>query len=198
MAVAARTESETVRREQILASARKVFREKGYDNTTVSDIVKDAGIAQGTFYLYFPSKKDVVMALGQQLLDEMAVKLAAAYNPAHTFEEKLRRMVRTSFEVGGEYPDLCRLLHFGAESLGEELHQSIGEHQVLKGMIMMLQEAIGSGEMEPMDPEIVARLLSRIMPSALQEAYVFGDGSDADRVEATMEAIVVNALTKKR
>ena len=45
MTVTRRTETEEVR---------KVLREKGYDSTTVSDIVKEAGVAQGTFYLYFP------------------------------------------------------------------------------------------------------------------------------------------------
>jgi AcrR family transcriptional regulator len=53
-------EVENARGEQILASARKLFAEKGYDHTTVSEIVQDIGIAQGTFYLYFGTKKDEI------------------------------------------------------------------------------------------------------------------------------------------
>ena len=44
-----RTESEAIRKEQILGAARRILREKGYDNSTISDIVKEAGVAQGTF-----------------------------------------------------------------------------------------------------------------------------------------------------
>ena len=67
-----RTETETVRQEQILSAARKVFREKGYEGATISGIVKEAGVAQGTFYLYFPSKRDAFFALGQRVHEIMA------------------------------------------------------------------------------------------------------------------------------
>ena len=55
------------RREQILSAARKVFSIKGYHACTVSNILAEAGIARGTFYLYFPSKR----AIFEKLLDEM-------------------------------------------------------------------------------------------------------------------------------
>jgi AcrR family transcriptional regulator len=55
------------REDQLLAAARKVFRNKGYEGATVAEIVEEAGVAQGTFYLYYPSKKDVFFALGQRL-----------------------------------------------------------------------------------------------------------------------------------
>ncbi len=42
------------KKEKIIQSAINVFREKGMEKAKVSDIVKGAGIAQGTFYLYFP------------------------------------------------------------------------------------------------------------------------------------------------
>ena len=44
------------KRERIIQSAIKLFQEKGIDKTTISDIVRNANIAQGTFYIYFPSK----------------------------------------------------------------------------------------------------------------------------------------------
>ena len=58
-----RTESEAIRKEQIFGAVQRVLREKGYDNSTISDIVKEAGVAQPTFYLYFDSKKATVMEL---------------------------------------------------------------------------------------------------------------------------------------
>ncbi len=49
---ARRTESEAVRRAQLLGAARKMFRAKGYDGATVSEIAREAEVAQRTFYLY--------------------------------------------------------------------------------------------------------------------------------------------------
>jgi len=56
----------TARREQVLACARSVFSRRGYHATTVSDIIEEAGVARGTFYLYFKSKRSIF----DELLDE--------------------------------------------------------------------------------------------------------------------------------
>jgi len=75
---ARRTESEPVRRAQLLKAARKVFRAKGYAGATVSEIVREAGVAQGTFYLYFPSKRDAAVSLRDGLMETMAQAVATA------------------------------------------------------------------------------------------------------------------------
>src|SRR5262245_26818389 len=55
--------SPAVRREEILAVASELFRSLGYQHTTVEAIIRQAGIAKGTFYYYFPSKADVLAAI---------------------------------------------------------------------------------------------------------------------------------------
>ncbi len=59
------------RRRQILDAARKVFAEKGYHDAHVSDVIAAAGIARGTFYLYFESKSAVFLELLEELLREL-------------------------------------------------------------------------------------------------------------------------------
>jgi len=59
------------RRSELVSAARKVFVTKGVADSTVSDIVKAAGVAQGTFYLYFDTKNDIVNALAEQMADGM-------------------------------------------------------------------------------------------------------------------------------
>lgn len=62
------------RRKAILTAAKRVFAEKGYHRAHVSDIIAAAGIARGTFYLYFESKN----AIFQELLDELLGELRGA------------------------------------------------------------------------------------------------------------------------
>ena len=197
MAVARRTESETVRREQILAAARKVFRDKGYDGTTVSDIVEEAGVAQGTFYLYFPSKKAAVLALAQTLTEEVSRRLSAADDPNMTFEQRLRMLVKATFDIGRRNPDLCRLIHVGAESVAQDVHQSSIGQTIDAGVAQMFRHAAEAGEMEDIDPEMAARILVRMLPGCIQEAFVFSDGSDADQLEEACTQIIVNAFTRR-
>lgn len=62
------------RREQILAVARDVFARRGYHQTTIDDIVGHAGVARGTFYLYFDDKR----AVFAELIDRFALQLSQA------------------------------------------------------------------------------------------------------------------------
>ncbi len=52
-----------LRRDQILDAATRVFAEKGYHHATTKDIARVAGVAEGTIYLYFPSKAELLLAL---------------------------------------------------------------------------------------------------------------------------------------
>ena len=183
MAVARRTKSEAVRKEQILVAARKVFREKGYDSSTISDIVEEAGVAQGTFYLYFQSKKAAVLALAQTFTEELTKRLSEANDPKMTFEDRLRMLVRTLFDIGRRNPDICRLIHVGAESVAQEVHESNVGRSTDAAVVNMFRDASEAGEMEDIDPEIAARVLVRMLPGCIQEAFVFSDGSDSDQLE---------------
>jgi len=62
------------RRGQILAASRKVFSVKGYHACSVAEIIAEARVARGTFYLYFPSKR----ALFEELLEQMFSQIAGA------------------------------------------------------------------------------------------------------------------------
>ncbi|MFA4662392.1 TetR/AcrR family transcriptional regulator [Pyrococcus kukulkanii] len=63
-------------REKLLHSAKKLFARKGFDRVTVDEIVRDAGVAKGTFYLYFKRKEDIIrevaiMAMPFQALSDV-------------------------------------------------------------------------------------------------------------------------------
>ena len=181
-----------------MVAARKVFRNKGYDSATISDIVREAGVAQGTFYLYFPSKKDAALALAQQLLGIMAKALRAAYDPALSFEGRLRAMIKRAFRSARQNTDLCRLIFIGVESMPARLHSASVEHTPILGdMTRMLQQAIEAGEMEPMDLEITARLVMVMVQNAIIEAFVFGDGGEAERLEEGVANMLINALKRR-
>ena len=61
-----------VRREELIDIAEELFLKHGYEETPVSDIVKKAHVAQGTFYYYFKSKNEILDALVDRYLQEFA------------------------------------------------------------------------------------------------------------------------------
>ncbi len=84
-------------RAKILQAARPVFARKGYRATTVSDILAEAGIARGTFYKYFPNKRQVLFEIVSEIfrtLHESSRDMLEVDEPSH-----LRQAMRNSLEV---------------------------------------------------------------------------------------------------
>src|ERR1700722_5057504 len=65
----------TERRAQVLRHAKRIFARKGYHRTNVADIIARARIARGTFYLYFPNKKDLFEELLEQVVSELSTRI---------------------------------------------------------------------------------------------------------------------------
>ena len=57
------TAQRETRRQQILDAALRCFSRDGFHNTTTADIVGESGVSQGTLYLYFTTKDDIIVAL---------------------------------------------------------------------------------------------------------------------------------------
>jgi AcrR family transcriptional regulator len=65
------------RRSELIATARQLFYTKGYERTSVSNIVEEIGVAQGTFYYYFDSKQAILEAVVEELVAQSVVLMQA-------------------------------------------------------------------------------------------------------------------------
>ena len=96
------TKDPVVRSNEIIDAAEHLFYSVGYDETSVSDIVKAVGVAQGTFYNYFASKEAVLEALVQRHVYKIYAKLPEIENSEMTAIQKYEKMFytnRTFFEI---------------------------------------------------------------------------------------------------
>jgi len=64
-----------VRKNELVDAAEDLFKEKGYSNTSVADIVNKVGVAHGLFYYYFDSKEDVIDSIVQRMVDEFVLSI---------------------------------------------------------------------------------------------------------------------------
>ncbi len=192
-----RTESEPVRREQLLGAARKVFKEKGYDGSTITDIVREAGVAQGTFYLYYASKRAIAVSLRDDLMKRMSVAVEGSMKSGKSFEERLKKLISASFGVARQNADLYRLAFIGADETHQEMHTESSEHaSFLTAVMNLFKGAIDDGEMESADPEIAARLATGLLQHAMIEAFVFGEGEESDRLESGVGDLLSSGLVR--
>jgi AcrR family transcriptional regulator len=85
-------------REAILAAARAVFAELGYEAASVRDIVRRTGLASGTFYNYYRSKEEVAKALAADVAQRLGPVLRAQREQAQDFESYLKGAIRAYFQ----------------------------------------------------------------------------------------------------
>ncbi|MGD9958310.1 TetR/AcrR family transcriptional regulator [Nocardioides sp.] len=87
------TDRGALRKEGLLVAARRVFETKGFVDTRVSDIVKEAKVSHGTFYTYFDTKEAVFTAVAHRVIEEMLASMAITI-PSADFHLRVRDSVR--------------------------------------------------------------------------------------------------------
>jgi AcrR family transcriptional regulator len=140
-----------------------LFSAKGYHNTKVSDIVQEAGVAQGTFYLYFDSKADLFSALLDEfiaLITEAVSRVTIDINTIKTpvqFAARIRVAVETVLAVYRDNAALARIVIREGSGLDAELtdrwQQTIDRLAEIGAVVM--DEGIERGLIPPQNTKIV-------------------------------------------
>jgi AcrR family transcriptional regulator len=183
-------DSKQQRREQILAAAGEVFAEKGYHSASISDVIVRAGIARGTFYLYFTGKHNVLEAI----LDDVLHTLRSRIEPIEVGPEarppnvQLFENIRRVFSFATEQPVLTRLVLEHGLSPDDEVAGRVTRFwdHVAEMIEASLTQGTELGIVRDCDVKLVARASLGAIRGVV-ELLAFGDGADLD--EATSELI---------
>jgi TetR/AcrR family fatty acid metabolism transcriptional regulator len=95
------------KREAILRAAIKVFAQKGYFNSKVADIAKEAGIADGTVYLYFKSKEEILHSVFDRAMEEFIAEGKREIAEIEEADKRLQRIAQLHLEKLGADRDLA-------------------------------------------------------------------------------------------
>jgi AcrR family transcriptional regulator len=95
---------------QLLAISLELFREKGFESTTMRDIAKAADMSLGAFYYYFPSKDNIVLAYYRQVQDAHAAQVSERIAEMPSLRERLGLLMHTKLDILAESKDLMGAL----------------------------------------------------------------------------------------
>jgi AcrR family transcriptional regulator len=141
-------------RRRLLEAAERVFAELGYHDASIVKITEAAGVGQGTFYLYFTSKKavfdEVVLDLNARVRHAMTEASAAGSTRA----ERELLGFGAFFRFTADHPALYRIVR-QAEFVSPETLQ-LHYERLTEGYVQGLQAAMDAGEVAPGDPEVLA------------------------------------------
>ncbi|MGL5861686.1 MAG: TetR/AcrR family transcriptional regulator, partial [Phycicoccus sp.] len=154
------------KRARILAAARAVLAEHGYDGAVMADVATRAGVAKGTVYLYFPSKAALVSALSAQVRDQLLGAVGGALSENATLAERLDRMVRAGVGVATAHRDVIRLLD-NDTLLFTPADRPAASRPVT--LVAAFVDAQQSGELpKDVDPDICAELVIAVVTRIAQ------------------------------
>src|SRR5665647_985588 len=80
------------KRTAIMEAALKLFTERGFHGTSTAQISKEAGVATGTLFNYFPTKEDLINSLYTEVKGQLSQNMGKEIEAQSTFQDKLRKM----------------------------------------------------------------------------------------------------------
>ena len=147
-------------RRKLLEAAEAVFAELGYHDASIVKLTEAAGVGQGTFYLYFASKKDVFDELVVDLNHRVRHAMTEAASQGATRAEMERLGFAAFFRFTAEHPALYRIIR-QAEFVSPETLQ-LHYERLTSGYVTGLRQAMEAGEIAEGDPELLAWALMGI------------------------------------
>ncbi|MNP07860.1 Fatty acid metabolism regulator protein [compost metagenome] len=132
--------------EMILDAAEKVIAENGYHGSQVSKIAKEAGVADGTIYLYFKSKEDILISLFENRLGRLVSQFNESIQASGSPEEALRSVCEIHFTELEQNIDLAYVTQIELRQSSLELRKAIGLS--LKPYIVLIEHILQKGVSE--------------------------------------------------
>ena len=168
MARLTRVNTVTDKREAILRAAIKVFAGKGFFNSKVADIAREAGIADGTVYLYFKSKDEILHSIFDRAMEEFISEGKREIAEISAPEEKLRRIAELHLERLGADRDLA--IVFQVELRGSTKFMQEFSAAGFAEYLELIHQAIKDGQQSGVfRQDLNATVCSKIFFGALDE-----------------------------
>lgn len=180
-------------RQHLLTAAEQVFAQKGFAHASVQEITQRAGVALGTFYIYYPNKE----ALFLELVDELGSRLQQFVSErtssvGHGLERQ-RVAFRAFFEFAAKTPSLYRMVR-QADFVDEGVYRAYYE-RLAASYGRALEQSMAEGSVARFKPQVLAWVLMGIADFVGQRFVVWEDTPDLDGFLDEVVAFVEAGLT---
>jgi len=158
-----------IREKQIKEAALRLFSEKGFHNTTITQVSQAAGLGKGTIYWYWRSKEELAFSLVEDMLRDFVLIIEAAKDAGGPVAERLERLVAEVGELYYRETDYLRLLwKFRADRsyiFSRDYTDKVSSYymRMREALEDLLEQGIRGGEFREMDTKRMAFILIGIV-----------------------------------
>ena len=179
------------KRQAILAAAGAVFREQGFETSSVADIAARVGGSKATIYSYFRSKEALLMEVILSAAETRSVTVFSEVLALGDLAEGLRRVgeAHIGFISTVEAVALARLAITEGErsTLGREFYTR-GPRVMIENLATFLGESIALGKLRAGDPQQMAESLKALYEAGIVERHLLGDLKGQDGIDVPAHA----------
>jgi len=200
----------TEKQKQILAASVKLFATKGFHASSTAEIAKEAGVAEGTIFRHYKSKKDILIAVVAPLLVKFATPFIIKDVRKIFSEQEKKSVAQVITQLMKNRLELidANLKHFQIviqeaffhEELREALLQSVVKEA--RGLAtQFITERIENGELRPLPPDVVVRTFISMMFGMVYFKYVvdpeqYRERSEEEQIELAVD-ILLNGIANR-
>ncbi|MCA9677481.1 MAG: TetR/AcrR family transcriptional regulator [Kofleriaceae bacterium] len=174
------------KRERILDAAERVFAEHGFFTARVSEIARVAGVADGTIYLYFKSKDDLLISLFESRMERVNAALAEAIAPVTGPTARLLAFIRAYLGLVHDQPSVAEVLTVELRQSSKFMKEYANPRfaEFLRSLATVIAEGQAAGEFDAtVPPPLAARMIFGVLDE-LALAWLLQRGEKFDIVRA--------------
>jgi AcrR family transcriptional regulator len=188
---------------QIMAAAIHLFSHSGYEAASVADICAQAEVSKGAFYHHFPTKQSLFLAIVDQWLEGVDLKLFASRKPNETVPQSIARMAKTlGFVFSAASGQLPMFMEFMVQASRDQAvwKATIAPYRRYQQQFAaLLKEGIREGSIKPdVDVQSVSWSLMSLAIGILLQGVVDPKAADWDKVTKTGVQLILDSIKKEQ
>lgn len=185
------------KRDAIINAAINVFARKGYMKAKISDVAKKAEVADGTVYLYFKNKDDLLINAMREMLEDKLIKIRKKIAKEPTAREKLFKFAELQIDLYMKNPDVVRFMVVEIRQ-SQEFYKKYPSYAPINEYLVYLEtlvkDAIAEGSIRKVDSKTLALMIMGTTDFALTQWTLGNSKLSLQEVTANFIDIVRDGL----
>jgi len=183
------------RRRELVDTAERLFLTKGYDRTTVNDIVAEINVAKGTFYHYFQSKADILYAAVEKNVGVLEEEFRTIINRDDLgTPQKLNEIINTVFRMYKGKEEVMIFIHQESNAVPHHRFEQLTYDRLVPPLVELVARGVGEGCFNVTYPTQTAEIMLAAISHQLHRPEFAASHSLRERMRITLEQFLARVL----
>jgi AcrR family transcriptional regulator len=168
------------KRGAIIEAARTLFAKQGYEETTIAEIARAAGVGVGTVYLYFQNKRRILVEVSVSVNTSLATVMLSPDLLTVPVRQIPRLLIEESFRKCHDNIGVMSLFQVNVPSAEEMSQLQIADQRIAEALDGFFRQMIERRTLEPFDTTMYAQMLNSLVGAILKQCFAMEHGENED------------------